>query len=102
MGRAKKDSENISDDPILIIANKIPRESPSQVQNLYKSVVNIFTVKADLKFTTTKIFHSKSKIVNKIVVMKKSLFLQKYKLFKLKRNCACTAAKNMKNWFQHP
>ena len=64
MDRVKKDLENIADDPILIIANKIPRESPSQVQNLYKSVVNIFTVKADLKFTTTKIFHSKSKIVN--------------------------------------
>jgi len=59
MNQAKKDSENIADDPILIIANKIPRESPSQVQNLYKSVVNIFTVKADLKFTSTKIFHSK-------------------------------------------
>ena len=74
MNRVKKDSENIADDPILIIANKIPRESPSQVQNLYKSVVNIFTVKADLKFTTTKIFHSKSKIVNNCSYEKSIIF----------------------------
>lgn len=74
MDRVKKDLENIADDPILIIANKIPRESPSQVQNLYKSVVNIFTVKADLKFTTTKIFHSKSKIVNDRIYEKSIIF----------------------------
>ena len=69
MDRVKKDLENISYDPILIIANKIPRESPSQVQNLYKSVVNIFTVKADLKFTTTKIFHSKLKSTVMLVTL---------------------------------
>ena len=69
MDRVKKDLENIADDPILIIANKIPRESPSQVQNLYKSVVNIFTVKADLKFTSTKIFHSKLKSTVMLVTL---------------------------------
>ena len=45
--------------PILIIANKIPRDCPSQIRDLYKSVVNIFTVRADLKFSITKIFYSK-------------------------------------------
>ena len=55
MDRVQKNSEYIADDPILIIANKIPRESPFQVHNIYKSFVNIFTVKADLKFTTKKI-----------------------------------------------
>lgn len=61
MDRVEKDmdSKDNANGPILIIANKIPRESPSQFENLYKSVVNILTVKADLKFTTTKIFNSK-------------------------------------------
>ena len=66
--------ENVSDterhDPILIIANKIPRESPSQIKDLHKSIVNIFAIRADLKFTITKTFNSKE-------TKKRSIFLNR-------------------------
>ena len=56
-GCDRADTERHS--PILIIANKIPRDCPSKIKDLYKSFVNIFTVRADLKFSITKIFYSK-------------------------------------------